>query len=339
MLEARLPAQWAQLRPGPLGWLTLAVALYAGIAASLAPSTFGAIYSYYLGQIAVLPVLLVIGLPIAAVIAAPRAPATFILTVLRRRSLAAILAILVFCLGVSGFTTFKLQIPAIIPFYADPWFAAIDAALHFGDPGLHAHAILPAWAEWPLAYAYGKIWLLQWFGTLLFAAFMPAGPVRTRYFWASGLTTLLVGTVLATLLSSVGPIFYEAFYGSDRFAPLIAAAADSAAGSYLAEISVYLMASYQSGSAAPGTGISAMPSMHVALATLNACFLTSLNRRLAVPAWAFVALIQFGSVYLTWHYAIDGYLSMLVVGLVWWGTGRRLLPVRSQDPGTSRSIA
>ena len=79
----------------------------------------------------------------------------------------------------------------------------------------------------------------------------------------------------------------------------------------------YLLDNYNAGTPALGTGISAMPSMHVAIATLNALMLSSLGRWQAVAGWAFAAIILFGSVYTGWHYAIDGYVSMLVVGVIW----------------------
>ncbi|TIN21837.1 MAG: hypothetical protein E5Y31_19780 [Mesorhizobium sp.] len=36
----------------------------------------------------------------------------------------------------------------------------------------------------------------------------------------------------------------------------------------------------------------------------------------------YVALILFGSVYSGWHYAIDGYVSIALVILIWWITGK-----------------
>lgn len=46
-----------------------------------------------------------------------------------------------------------------------------------------------------------------------------------------------------------------------------------------------------------------MPSVHVAIATLNAFYLARLNRWLGVAGWAFAIFILFGSVYTGWHYA------------------------------------
>ncbi|MNI64247.1 PAP2 superfamily protein [compost metagenome] len=80
-----------------------------------------------------------------------------------------------------------------------------------------------------------------------------------------------------------------------------------------AEYQTYLWALHESGSAGFGSGISAFPSIHVGLITLNALFLNGYSRRLGVVAFAYVAFIQISSVYLGWHYAIDGYVSMTVV--------------------------
>ena len=53
-------------------------------------------------------------------------------------------------------------------------------------------------------------------------------------------------------------------------------------------------------------GISAFPSMHVSLVTLNALFLFEFSRRGGLALFAYVALVVASSVYLAWHYAIDG---------------------------------
>ena len=79
-----------------------------------------------------------------------------------------------------------------------------------------------------------------------------------------------------------------------------------------------------------------MPSMHVAFVTLNAFFLSGFGRRWAVAGWSFAALILFGSVYTGWHYAVDGYLSILVVSAIWYLIGRFVLPQASRDTARIR---
>jgi membrane-associated phospholipid phosphatase len=67
--------------------------------------------------------------------------------------------------------------------------------------------------------------------------------------------------------------------------------------------------------------------MHVASATLIALALRSWRRWAGVIGWAFVALVLFGSVYLGWHYAVDGYASIIGTLAIWraagWFTARR----------------
>ena len=38
----------------------------------------------------------------------------------------------------------------------------------------------------------------------------------------------------------------------------------------------------------------------------------------------FLLSIQVGSVHLGWHYAVDGYASMILTVLLWWGIGKLL---------------
>ncbi|MER8645783.1 phosphatase PAP2 family protein [Mesorhizobium sp. M1252] len=64
-----------------------------------------------------------------------------------------------------------------------------------------------------------------------------------------------------------------------------------------------------------------MPSFHVAMVTLNALLLSSINRPAGIFAWLYVAAIMLGSVYFSWHYAIDGYVSIILIWLIWRGTG------------------
>ena len=74
---------------------------------------------------------------------------------------------------------------------------------------------------------------------------------------------------------------------------------------------------YERGQPGLGGGISAFPSVHVALITMNALFLASYSRVLGVLALAYVGFVLASSVYLGWHYAIDGYASIISVTLAY----------------------
>jgi hypothetical protein len=315
------------------GWLLTALCLtYAVTALYLQPDRYLHLAQSYAKPFAfLLPALLAAGLGLMALAFARDNPTRFMLDTLRQRWLAAAPVILLFFLGITAFTTLKIAIPDIVPFYADRALAELDLQLHGTDPWAWAHNIVPEPVSFAIFAGYGYAWFVQWFGTVLFVAFWNNPARRLRYLWAFALTTILCGTVLATVLSSTGPIFYDQFYGGDRFAGLQIALAQNGYAASVHAYASYLFAAYESGRPELGTGISAMPSVHVAMATLNAFFLASFGRRWATIGWSFAAFILFGSVYTGWHYAVDGYLSILVVSLVWSLTGRFLLPEAIQN--------
>ncbi len=302
--------------------LALAVLTYAAIALAVSPDVFFDMVRSYFSQAMIIPAFGSFAVPIVALVTHPRAPLAFLLDILRNGGIRLLLVLCIFSTGMAAFTTLKLSIPDIVPFYADQFLADADAWLHGGNPGDYAHALIPDWAEYPLGYLYGPVWFMQWFALVAFVALQENAQLRVRYFWSMALSVCLLGTVAAAAFSSVGPIFYADFVDPIRFENLMASIKASAIGDYMAQASGYLLANFNSYDGGAGTGISAMPSMHLAIVTLNACMLTSLNRLFGLIAWVYVALIQLGSVFLGWHYALDGYFSIAVVSLIWWVIGR-----------------
>ncbi|MBK8084014.1 MAG: phosphatase PAP2 family protein [Devosia sp.] len=304
--------------------LPVLVVAYGLVAALVSPAIYFDMLADYAQQFAVLPPLVLLGLAAVALVRHRHAPHAYLRRVATSRALPLAVTAGLVCVGLAAFTTFKILIPHVVPFWADPLFAGIDRALHGTDPGLIVHALLPDWAGHAIGVLYGPVWFLAWFGTMAAMALHPDAVLRQRYFWAMGLTVLLLGTVLATLLASFGPIFFDDLAGSSRFDALLLQIAESPVGAYMAEASGYLLASYGAERPSLGTGISAMPSMHLAIGTLHALLLGRLNRWAGLLGWGYVALLLVGSVYLGWHYAIDGYVSIAAVSLIWWVTGRRL---------------
>lgn len=66
-----------------------------------------------------------------------------------------------------------------------------------------------------------------------------------------------------------------------------------------------------------GSGISAFPSVHVAIAALLALYGWERGPLWAALSGAYCLIILFLSVYLGWHYAVDGYFSILALWLMW----------------------
>jgi membrane-associated phospholipid phosphatase len=103
-----------------------------------------------------------------------------------------------------------------------------------------------------------------------------------------------------------------------------------------------LLERLKAGDVIPAGGISAMPSMHNAIAILAACAALEINRILGWLLVLFAALIFIGSIHLGWHYALDGVVAAIVsIGL--WISSAALLrryerrsQQRPNDPGNGR---
>jgi membrane-associated phospholipid phosphatase len=82
-----------------------------------------------------------------------------------------------------------------------------------------------------------------------------------------------------------------------------------------------LWSNYQMRDVMVGSGISAMPSMHVAIATLFALVCWRVRRWLGIVMTIYAVIIMIGSVHLGWHYAVDGYLGAAAMLAIWWCVG------------------
>lgn len=207
--------------------------------------------------------------------------------------------------------------------------ADLDALLHFGDPWRHLYAVAANGTVLSvLEWNYGVLWFLVCFGALAFVALTPdMGTMRTRFLLSFMLVWVVVGNVFAGLFMSAGPVYYGQVTGDEaRFAAQLAFLAAHVDTPYsAAAYQDYLWRLHEAGAAGFGSGISAFPSMHVGLTAMIALYAWEKNRALGVAAWAYVALIQTSSVYLAWHYAIDGYAAILLV-VALHAAVRRLVP-------------
>lgn len=216
-----------------------------------------------------------------------------------------------------GFSFTKNAIPELVPYYADPALAAFDNWLHFGhDPWRVLHDLLEGPA---MGRAVDAIYLNLW---ALPALAFPIVVVATetdearmlRYVWLFFGAWFVLGNLLAVAGSSVGPVYYDRLLGDDRFAALGATLGGGVlSDTALVAVQDRLWARYQGGGLDLGLGISAFPSMHVAVAFLTALYMAERSRWLALPGLAFFAAILILSVYTGYHYAVDGYASVAVI--------------------------
>lgn len=217
----------------------------------------------------------------------------------------------------------KTMLPFVDDFWADPMLADLDHFLFGQDPWqlFRSEALGPAFAKIYVS------WFPVTFGMMGLLAFSKKdhGVLLTAFL----AILIIVGTIGQYVLPSAGPIFYERIGLGSRFAEAIATGDPSAR--FFAD---YLWNNYQSGGANLGTGISAMPSMHVTMAVWTMFAAYALWRPLVVPAACYAVIIYVTSVASGWHYATDGIVGALLAAAIcaWLAKRARLSAGSAERP-------
>jgi len=223
------------------------------------------------------------------------------------------------------YVSFKSGIPDINPFSWDTTFYQWDKVVHFGiDPWKIVHPVisLHPWLTSMLSINY-TLWFL--FTIVIWGTFVFGGKyrvVRTRFLLTFFLVWAVGGSLFAVLFSSVGPVFSYAlglspdFYG-DLLAHLRITSQVVSLGSVGLQ-DVFLNAYQNNG---VNLGISAMPSIHNAIAMLLVLGAWQINRKFGVLMVVHWFLVYVASFYLAWHYAIDAYAGWVLTLVFWYVCG------------------
>lgn len=223
------------------------------------------------------------------------------------------------------FGAFKPAIPDFQPFVWDERFMRLDRLLHFGrDPW----ALIQPIVGYPIVtYALDSMYYL-WFpiSTLFFAwmGWRACDDVRSRFFLTYFSLWILLGTGMAIAFSSAGPVYYADVVGDPSPFGELTTYLDSVAERYpLVAPSVHemLWAGYTGQSSVPVEGIAAMPSIHVAVPVLFSLAAWKIHHGLGIAFGLYAVVTLVGSVHLAWHYAIDGYVVVILVPALWWLSG------------------
>lgn len=235
-----------------------------------------------------------------------------------------------------AFGAFKPAIPQFRPYALDPWLANVDRALHVGqDPWRWLHALplrdaLTAALDRLYVHWYGVIGTVT-LGVIVF------GRPEDRVRFALGYVVLwsFAGTLLAILMASGGPVYFGGLAGDDeRFASLMTYLDTAAPLARRLQADLWLAYVDPDVEMTFG-GISAMPSLHVAVAAYFALWARRAARWAGLITTVWAVGILMGSVHLGWHYAIDGYLA---IGLAWGAYRLALLPVEPRSGARGRSV-
>ncbi len=216
----------------------------------------------------------------------------------RSRPWLMLIAVGLFLAGIN-MTTFMWTKPLLnhlVPFWADPLLADLDHRLFGGrDPWT-----LFTWLNTgPAALFYHRGWFAMMILALILTLAAPPSPRRSAALLTYFALWSVIGPAIHMLVPAAGPVFFEQMNYGRRFAGLRAA-------SETREMADYLWTLYSTGGFGPGSGISAMPSMHIASTIWIVICIRNFGRRLIVPTVIAGLLIVLLSIALGWHYAVDG---------------------------------
>ncbi len=337
------------------GWHILWVTLAIVSASLLLLKSFGVdprLSSYLLNfQLYILSTCLVLGLHLLLLLwrERPDRPIGYTANLIskkRDKALQALPLLLAVAVFMPTFSAMKSAIPLFNDYRWDNVFIAWDIALHGRDPWLLLQPILGFPIITAILAVMYHVWvLLIYLGSVYFALYVSNRDLVLRYFLSFILTWSLLGMALATYLASVGPVFLDPIVGDSRFVQHVAylEAANRVFPILVLPVQEQLLAGYQDGLHGLGRGITAMPSMHVALAFLFWLAARQISRVFGWIMFGFLTIILIGSVHLAYHYAVDGYVSIGLTFLIWKFAGaltsRRNDEVRSADTRTSEVSA
>ncbi|MEH6718464.1 MAG: phosphatase PAP2 family protein [Aurantimonas endophytica] len=228
--------------------------------------------------------------------------------------------IAIFVPFITLFGYLKTNIPLIQPFAWDGTFTEWDRAIFLGS--LPYEFLQPVmgipFVVFLTNVAYNVWFFLMWGFLTAFAFSTARSELRTRYLLSYFLTWIVIGNCLALAFSSAGPCFNSAIgLLPDPYQPLMDSLrkADAVYPIFALTTQDMLWDGYI-GERSP-LGISAMPSLHNATATLMALAAWRFGRAIGLTFVVYAIWIFVGSISLGWHYAVDGLVALPVTLALW----------------------
>lgn len=178
------------------------------------------------------------------------------------------LCILLAGVNMTTFMWIKPLLNYLIPFRADPILADIDKVIFLGhDPW----TLLTGLNTTAAAVFYHRGWFAMMILALIVVLSAPPSPEKSAAMLTYFACWSVVGPLIHALLPAAGPIFYMQLGYGDRFAALENVSETRA-------VAAYLWAIYADTGFGPGSGISAMQSLHIATTVWMVLAVKSLRR-------------------------------------------------------------
>lgn len=218
------------------------------------------------------------------------------------------------------FGSVKSTMPDVIPFTWDETLIRLDRVLFSGvDPYKVTGLVFGnTYGIVGLNFVY-NLWLVIVIGSMLWTPWIENHTLRLRYILTALLTWFVGGNILAIYFSSAGPCFVGLLIGDNTFEPLmrLLTEVDNETGMVWALIAQEMLWSAYAQNDGAISGISAMPSMHVALSVILACIGWQIGGIWRWLGTVFAGCIYVGSIQLGWHYASDGIIGGALALLFW----------------------
>jgi PAP2 superfamily len=229
----------------------------------------------------------------------------------------------------ASFSVLKMLMPRYIPFWGDEPFAAMDRVLFFGQqPWELTHALFSSIEATRTLDLFYSVWVLLLSVAIGGFALFARRTERARFFLSFGGAWFFLGFIGAWLGSSAGPCFLALMNSplAPEFAGLMdrlhAASNAMDTKAQAVEWQQMLWRGYETQNYSFGMGISAMPSLHNAIAVLYILIGFRYGKIPGIIASAYAFIIFIGSIHLGWHYAVDGIFAAVGMWAIWWAADR-----------------
>ncbi len=217
--------------------------------------------------------------------------------------------------------------PHLTPHGHDDLFIAIERFIHGGKLPHEYFGFVYENPDWlhAIDYLYW-VWFLLMYVFLAWVVFQPKGtPGRMQYIVSFCLCWTVIGNILAAAGASAGPVFWSYYLPDPNPYDALLATIDRISFDrdlIFTHLRDMLLSMRSDDRMVDMNGPAALPSVHVAMATLFTLHSFKYWPPLGWVMLCYLIVIQLGSFLLSWHYAIDGYAGAAAMVLIWWAAGK-----------------